>query len=203
MKRSPPSPVAAKRAARGAHARELRIIAGRWRGRRLRFPAASPIRPTPDRVRETLFNWLQGHIEGSRCLDLFAGSGALGLEALSRGAAAVVFVESDAAAVRALRAVLAEWGGSGGSVVQLDAARFLGQAPQAFDLVFLDPPFAAGLLADSGVRLQAGGWLAPGARIYVERARRDPAPELPAAWRELRSGKAGGVSYHLYECGSG
>jgi 16S rRNA (guanine966-N2)-methyltransferase len=192
-----------KRTARGARARELRIIAGRWRGRRLRFPAASAIRPTPDRVRETLFNWLRGHIEGAHCLDLFAGSGALGLEALSRGAAGVVFVETDAAAVRALRALLAEWGGGAGTVVHADAARFLGQTARAFDLVFLDPPFAAGLLTDICARLQAGGWLAPAARIYVERARRDPPPDLPAAWRELRAGKAGEVSYHLYECGSG
>jgi len=203
VKRSPANPAATQRATRGAQARELRIVAGRWRGRRLRFPAASPIRPTPDRVRETLFNWLRGRIEGAHCLDLFAGSGALGLEALSRGAADVVFVETDAAAVRALRALLAEWGGSGGSVVQTDAARFLGQAARAFDLVFLDPPFAAGLLPDTCARLAAGGWLAPGAHVYLERARREPAPGLPAAWRELRSGKAGEVSYHLYECGSG
>jgi 16S rRNA (guanine966-N2)-methyltransferase len=196
------SPVAARRGARGARARELRIIAGRWRGRRLRFPATSPIRPTPDRVRETLFNWLRGHVEGVRCLDLFAGSGALGLEALSRGAAGVVFVEADAAAARALRALLADWGASGGAVVHGDAARFLARAPQAFELVFLDPPFAAGLLADTCAQLAAGGWLASGARIYIERAHRDPPPLLPAGWRELRSGKAGEVSYHLYQCGS-
>jgi 16S rRNA (guanine966-N2)-methyltransferase len=202
VKRSPASPATAPRAARGAHARELRIIAGRWRGRRLRFPAASPIRPTPDRVRETLFNWLRGHVEGARCLDLFAGSGALGLEALSRGAAEVVFVDSDAAATQALRALLAAWDGAGGAVVHADAARYLRQAPRPFDLVFLDPPFGTGVLPETCARLQDGGWLAPGARIYLERARREPAPELPAAWRERRSGRAGEVSYHLYESGS-
>ena len=197
MTRPPAPPAAARRAARGARERELRIIAGRWRGRRWRFPAAEPIRPTPDRVRETLFNWLQGVVSGARCLDLYAGSGALGLEALSRGAASVVFVESDAAAARALRALLAEWGEEAGQVVHADALRFLARPAAPFDLVFLDPPFGADLLAQSCARLAAGGWLAPGARIYVEHARR-AAPPVPPEWRELRAGTAGEVGYHLY-----
>jgi 16S rRNA (guanine966-N2)-methyltransferase len=134
-------------AARGARARVLRIIGGTWRGRRLRFPAGALIRPTPDRVRETLFNWLGARVPGARCLDLFAGSGALGLEALSRGAAHVTFVERDAGAVRELRARLAEWGARDALVERGDALAFLAQRAHPFDIVFLDPPFASGLLA--------------------------------------------------------
>ena len=198
MKHTPDRRASTRPAAR---ARVLRIIAGRWRGRRLRFPAAGAIRPTPDRVRETLFNWLRDRVAGARCLDLYAGSGALGLEALSRGAASVAFVDADAAAVGALRALLAEWGAAGATVERVDALRFLAGVARPFDIVFLDPPFAAGLLGPSCERLQAGGWLAPGARVYIEHTRREPLPVLPAGWRELRSGTAGEVGYHLYECG--
>ncbi|HVS75828.1 MAG TPA: 16S rRNA (guanine(966)-N(2))-methyltransferase RsmD, partial [Steroidobacteraceae bacterium] len=121
---------------RGASARTLRIIGGVWRGRRLRFPPSPEIRPTPDRVRETLFNWLAGRVPGARCLDLFAGSGALGLEALSRGAAHVTFVERDPAAAREIRARLAEWGAHAASVEQSDARGFLERAPaERFDIV--------------------------------------------------------------------
>src|SRR4051812_13761804 len=126
---------------RAAQSRVLRIIGGTWRGRRLRFPPQEEIRPTPDRVRETLFNWLGTHVVGARCLDLFAGSGALGLEALSRGAAHVTFVERDAVAARELRARLTEWGAVGAQVEQMEAMRFLGGTPQPFEIVFLDPPF--------------------------------------------------------------
>jgi len=195
-------PGRASRAVRGPQSRELRIIAGRWRGRRWRFPADSPIRPTPDRVRETLFNWLQGRVEGAHCLDLFAGSGALGLEALSRGASSVVFVDNDALAVQGLRTLLIEWAGEGGEVLRSDAARYLAQSPRAFDLVFLDPPFEARLLDGVCARLVEGGWLAQGACIYIEHARHDAPPALPGGWRALRSGSAGEVSYHLHEHGS-
>lgn len=183
---------------RGAHARELRIVGGQWRGRRLRFPPGPALRPTPDRVRETLFNWLQARVTGSRCLDLFAGSGALGLEALSRGAAEVVFVERDAPAARALAGRLAEWQASGARVECRDARRFLEGPPQAFDIVFLDPPFAAALLGETAAWLDAGGWLAPGALVYLECPARAGLPALPADWQCLRSGRAGEVGYHLY-----
>ena len=187
-------------AARGAEARVLRIIGGSWRGRKLRFPAAPLIRPTPDRVRETLFNWLAGRIEGARCLDLFAGSGALGLEALSRGAAEVTFVERDAQAVHALRALLAEWGAPAARVERADALRFLAGTPRPFDLVFLDPPFGAPLLAAAASAL-AGGWLAAEALVYVECAARAAPPPLPAGWRALKGKRAGEVGYHLYASG--
>lgn len=181
--------------------RELRIVAGEWRGRRLRFPAGTTIRPTPDRVRETLFNWLGPSIRDARVLDLFAGSGALGLEALSRGARSAVFVDADPRCVTALRERLVEWGAGGGEVLRADALAWLARAPGTpsapFDLVFVDPPFAAGLLAAACDRLESGGWLAPGARVYLEAPARDPLPALPAGWELLRSGVAGEVGYHL------
>jgi 16S rRNA (guanine966-N2)-methyltransferase len=184
-------------APRGPRQRTLRIIAGRWRGRRFRFPPLE-IRPTPDRVRETLFNWLQPRIEGAHCLDLFAGSGALGLEALSRGAASALFVEQQRAAASALERLLHDWHASGATVLCTSASRYLeGSASARFDLVFLDPPFAQELLAPSAAALERG-WLRPDARIYLEHGRHEPAPTLPARWRELRAGTAGEVRYHLY-----
>jgi 16S rRNA (guanine966-N2)-methyltransferase len=187
------------RDARGT-SRVLRIVGGRHRGRRLRFPAGVEIRPTPDRVRETLFNWLQPRIVDARVLDLFAGSGALGLEALSRGAAHVTFIERDRNAAGAIDALLKEWNETAATVVCAEAQAWLGRprADPPFDLVFLDPPYDAALLATAAAELTAHGWLAPDARIYVERRARDPLPVLPAGWREQRSGRAGEVGYHLY-----
>ncbi|MGH8181960.1 MAG: 16S rRNA (guanine(966)-N(2))-methyltransferase RsmD [Steroidobacteraceae bacterium] len=197
---------------RGASARTLRIIGGIWRGRRLRFPPSPQIRPTPDRVRETLFNWLAPRVPGSRCLDLFAGSGALGLEALSRGAAHVTFVEREAAAAHEISARLAEWGAHEARVERADARGFLGGTPAApFDIVFLDPPFASTLLAEAALRLEQGGWLADGALIYVEcpaeaavKGRTGAveaaatAPPVPSLWTSLKAKQAGEVGYHLY-----
>ena len=188
-------------AARGADARLLRIIGGRWRGRRLRFPAAGLIRPTPDRVRETLFNWLGARIVGARCLDLFAGSGALGLEALSRGAAHVTFVEREPEAVRALRATLAEWGAQGAQVQRGDALAFLAGSAQPFDVAFLDPPFGSGLLEEAAALLEGNGWLCDAALIYVECGAREGLPPLPTRWVSLKAKRAGEVGYHLYARG--
>ena len=178
----------------------LRIIGGTWRGRKLRFPPSPEIRPTPDRVRETLFNWLGPRVSGARCLDLFAGSGALGLESLSRGAAHVTFVERDEAAVRELRARLSEWGASGGRVEHADALRFLGgprTGGEPFGIVFLDPPFDSDFLTAAARLLEDGGWLAPGALIYVECAARQGLPPLPPSWGVTRTKQAGEVGYHL------
>jgi len=186
---------------RGAQSRVLRIIGGAWRGRRLRFPASEEIRPTPDRVRETLFNWLGPRAIDARCLDLFAGSGALGLEALSRGASRVVFVERDAAAVRELLQRLEEWQAPNADVERADAERFLAKSSESFDIVFLDPPFATGLLGRTAERLETAGRLAPGALIYIERSARESLPPLPANWRELKGKVAGEVGYHLFERG--
>lgn len=182
---------------RAAQSRVLRIIGGIWRGRRLRFPPQEEIRPTPDRVRETLFNWLGPRVVGARCLDLFAGSGALGLEALSRGAAKVIFVERDGVAVRELRARLAEWGAVGGEVEHLDAVRFLGSPARPFEIVFLDPPFASGLLTQVATRLENEHWLSADARIYVETDADTGLPALPATWQITKTKQAGAVGYHL------
>lgn len=185
---------------RGSAARTLRIIGGAWRGRRLRFAAAAAIRPTPDRIRETLFNWLAAVVPGARCLDLFAGSGALGLEALSRGAAHVTFVERDRQAARDIETCLAQWDSTGcldWRVVSAEAETFLAGPARAFDVVFLDPPFTAGLRPAVTGRLEAAGWLAPEACIYLEcPAGLDPA--VPAHWRPLRDKRSGQVGYHLY-----
>jgi 16S rRNA (guanine966-N2)-methyltransferase len=175
----------------------LRIIGGTWRGRKLRFPTGAAIRPTPDRVRETLFNWLGTAIRGARCLDLFAGSGALGLEALSRGASHVTFIERDAAAAHALRERLIEWQAGDARIERTDALRYLAGAPSPFDIVFLDPPFASGLLERSAARLEERHWLAADARIYLECAAREGLPPLPATWRVLKAKQAGEVGYHL------
>ena len=183
---------------RGASARVLRIIGGTWRGRKLRFPGGADIRPTPDRVRETLFNWLGARIAGARCLDLFAGSGALGLEALSRGAAHVSFVEQDARAARELALRLVEWQAQGGRVVRADALRFLAGAAEPFQVVFLDPPFASDLLGRAASALATRAWLAPEALLYVESAARGELPPLPADWRLLKAKQAGEVGYYLF-----
>jgi 16S rRNA (guanine966-N2)-methyltransferase len=180
--------------------RILRIVGGRHRGRKLQFPDGVDIRPTPDRVRETLFNWLQPRIVDARVLDLFAGSGALGLEALSRGAAHVTFVERDRRAVTAIGVLLKEWSESAATVTTGDALAWLASAHREapFDIVFIDPPFDAALVSAAALALVARGRLAPDARIYVEKRARDPSPALPEGWREQRAGRAGEVGYHLY-----
>ncbi len=186
---------------RAVHSRVLRIIGGRHRGRRLQFPAGVEIRPTPDRVRETLFNWLQPRIAGARVLDLFAGSGALGLEALSRGAAHVSFVERSRRAADAIEAVARDWRETSLSVIGADAFQWLERRTSAdppFDIVFLDPPYDADLLSAAAGALARSGSLAPDARVYLERRARDDLPALPEGWKELRAGRAGEVGYHLF-----
>jgi len=175
---------------------EFRIIAGQWRRRRLKFPALPGIRPSPDRVRETLFNWLMNRIAGARCLDLFAGSGALGLEALSRGAASGVFIDQERQVVEALRAHLESLHAANGEVLQSEALAFLRGPRQAFDIVFLDPPFASPLLAEAASALEQHGWLAPQAHIYTEYPA-DFAPQLPDTWEVIREGHAGRVGFAL------
>jgi len=174
---------------------EFRIIGGRWRHRRCHFPAREGLRPTPDRVRETLFNWLQPRIAGARCLDLFAGSGALGLEALSRGAGEAIFVERDMAAAKGIDANLAMLGEQA-PIMSTDALRYLAGPPRPFDLVFLDPPYESGLLAEA-VRQLAPPWLHPDARIYLEYPAAAGAPPLPDGWRLLKQSHAGAVGFAL------
>ncbi len=173
---------------------DLRIIAGQWRGRRWRFLAAEGVRPTPDRVRETLFNWLAPRVAGARCLDLFAGSGALGLEALSRGAGHVTFVERQSPVAQALQAQLALWKASNYELHVADASAWLAQAGSPFDIVFLDPPFDAGLTTAVLARLRARQLLVPGGWVYLEQPADAPPP---GDWALHRSGRAGAVGYYL------
>lgn len=180
----------------------VRIIGGRMRGRRLRVADRQALRPTPDRVRETLFNWLAADLPGARCLDLFAGSGALGFEAASRGAAQVTMIERDASLSQRLAEVTAELGVSEVvSVTCADALGWLAGCGSRFDIVFVDPPYASGLVAPVLERLVHGGMVAPGL-VYLEQ-RSDAAADLPVGWRVLRSKTAGEVGYHLIEVGPG
>ena len=176
----------------------VRIIGGTWRGRRVTFPDTPGLRPTPDRVRETLFNWLQSSIVDSRCLDLFAGSGALGLEALSRGAREVVFVEQAQLTARALQTELQRLGGTAKArVMEMGAARFLRTPGERFDVVLLDPPFGVGALAEYVLKLDAGGWVKAGGLVYLEGERSAGVPLLPPHWELLKAKSAGKVGYHL------
>lgn len=184
-------------AARAAGPGRIRIIGGSLRNSRLDVPDLPGLRPTPERVRETLFNWLAPTIEGTRCLDLCAGTGALGIEALSRGAASVQFVERDARAVQALWQNLDRLKAAAGQVAATDAQQFLGGSPQPADLVFLDPPFALDLWSGLAQQLEQGGWLTARAIVYVE-SPRAVVPPLPPNWQLHREGHAGEVRFALY-----
>ena len=179
---------------------QVRIIGGQWRGRKLNFPDVPGLRPTPDRVRETLFNWLAPVIAGSRCLDLFAGSGALGFEAASRGAAEVVLVEREPRIVKSLREQAQRLGAGNIEIFQADARQYLSATPRPYDVLLLDPPFGQGLLTSSLVALDQG-WLAPGAWVYLEAERELSADRLsellPRGLELVRSKVAGHVGYHL------
>lgn len=175
---------------------EVRIVGGAWRGRRLAFPVTNGLRPTPDRVRETVFNWLLPALPGATCLDLFAGSGAFGFEALSRGAARAVLVDNHAETVEALRASAARLKAQSAEIVQADALQWLRGPVAAFDIVFLDPPYASGLLGPCVELLESRAWLKPQGLIYLEAPQAAALP-LPASWQLLRSKTAGQVGYHL------
>ena len=179
----------------------VRIIAGQLRGSKLPVPDRPGLRPTSDRVRETLFNWLQPKLPGARVLDLFAGTGALGFEAASRGAAAVRLVERDPGLAQGLRDSAARLKAASVAVETADALAWLRRAPdQAFDLVFLDPPFQAGLWEAAAAAL--GPWLAPGAWIYVETPQ-NVAPSLPPGWLPHREGRTREVRYALLRAEGG
>jgi 16S rRNA (guanine966-N2)-methyltransferase len=172
----------------------VRIIGGEWRSRLVRFPPSMDLRPTPDRVRETVFNWLGQRLDGLDVLDLFAGSGALGFEALSRGAARAVMVERDPRVAEGLREAAQELGAAGARIVDAEALAYLARATDRFDVVFVDPPYASGLAARAMAALVPR--LKPHARVYVETA---AALDPGAAWRMLREGRAGTVRYGLFE----
>ncbi len=174
----------------------VRIIGGSLRGSRLDVPDMAALRPTADRVRETLFNWLMPVIEGARCLDLFAGTGALGIEALSRGAGRVDFVESDAGLAARLRANLARLKQTA-HVHQTSALNFVDSGDGPFDIVFVDPPFAQNLWDATLAALESRGMLRDDAWIYVE-SPVEVAIAAPANWRSHRDGRAGAVKFALY-----
>ena len=177
----------------------LRIVAGIWRSRLLEIATAPGLRPTPERIRETLFNWLAPTIQGARCLDLFAGSGVLGFEALSRGAASALLVEHHAQILSCLREQVTELGlEQRCQVREADVLQWLrGKPEQAYDIIFLDPPYRQGLLAECCDLLVAGGWVHQGSHIYLEAERELGEPPSPPGWSLLRSGQAGQTGYFL------
>ncbi|MGI9272453.1 MAG: 16S rRNA (guanine(966)-N(2))-methyltransferase RsmD [Woeseiaceae bacterium] len=180
----------------------LRIVAGNWRSRLLEIADVPGLRPTSARIRETLFNWLAASLPGARCLDLFAGTGALGLEALSRGATHCTLVEKSAAAAAVLRNNIDSLQATGATVLEMDALKFLQQPGDGlYDVVFLDPPFAADLQPDLCRLLQDGSILADNARVYIEEDRSRPAFELPEQWQVLKTKNAGNVRYTLVDAG--
>lgn len=180
---------------------KLRIIGGQWRSRQINFCDAPGLRPTPDRVRETLFNWLQYDIPGSRCLDLYAGSGALSFEAASRGAKSVVQVESHPDACRALKENAVKLAATQIKIVQSDVFRFLAENnAEPFDIVFLDPPFSLNLVPQTCRWLEDKGWLNNQANIYVEANSGNLLlKEIPNTWQLLKSKTAGDVAYFLFK----
>jgi 16S rRNA (guanine966-N2)-methyltransferase len=182
---------------------QLRIIAGQWRSRQFNFPMAAGLRPTPNRVRETLFNWLAPYVEGAKVLDLFAGSGALFLEALSRGAGSALAVDMNNAAISSLRGHLQTLRCENGQLLNSDALRYLEQQTATpFDLIFLDPPFSQNLLLPACTLLEQNGWLAADAWIYTESENPPSSLGLPGNWRLHREQKAGQVYYALWQRGS-
>ena len=187
-----------KRGATAGAAGTLRVIGGKYRSRLIRVPARPGLRPTPDRVRETLFNWLGQNLEGHACLDLFAGSGALGFEAASRGAVRVVMVEKDRAALAELERNRAALEAAQVSVVGGDAEAYLARETSRFDVVFLDPPFRQNALPAILDKLPPR--LEPAARVYVES---DSPVEVSGPWSELKRARAGQVSYQLLQWNAG
>jgi len=199
---------------------QLRIIGGQWRGRKLNFADGEGLRPTMDRVRETLFNWLQGDIVGARCLDLFTGSGALGLEALSRYAAEVVMIDKNPQAIRTIRQNLELLKVDNAQLIKMDARDYLLKAAEGsllktaegslsknaegskpFDIVFLDPPFNQQLVVTYCELLAQSSCLSEQALVYIEIEKKTPLPQLPERWQIIKEKKAGQLAYYLVRTG--
>lgn len=175
---------------------EVRIIGGMWKGRKLRFPTTAGLRPTLGRARESLFNWLAGELHDARCLDLFAGSGALGFEALSRGARQVTFVERDRRVAKALRDNIARLHAANAEVFSIPARRFLLRPQHPWDVIFLDPPFASQEFRQALELIEQHALLQPGGLIYFERPRREKFDEC-GHWQVTRSSQAGDTQFGL------
>lgn len=178
----------------------IRVIGGELRSRKIQFPELDGLRPSADRVRETLFNWLQLDIPGSRCLDLFSGSGVLGIESLSRGASSVTFIENNPVAARAVQDNLSQLGLTDGNVNCIDALRWLNkqsELDQKFDVVFLDPPFSEDIIPTVCELLEKKSLLSFGSKIYIETGTTEKPLSLPPNWRELKRKQAGQVDFRL------
>ena len=178
---------------------QIRIIGGQWRGRKLPVPESPGLRPTTDRVRETLFNWLAPSIVDANCLDCFAGSGALGLEALSRYAASATLLEMERGVAQQLQKNLATLKASNAKVVNTNTLAFLAQAGTPHHIVFVDPPFRKGLLEETLKLLENNGWLSDEALIYIESEVENGLPPVPMNWHVYREKVAGQVAYRLYQ----
>ena len=187
---------------------EVRIIGGKWRGRKIKFLDIAGLRPTPNRVRETLFNWLSPIICGKRCLDLFAGSGALGFEALSRGAEEVVFVDQNKQAIQQLKANQQLLDCEHADIYEKSAQEYLEQAIESFDIVFLDPPFHQEVISQICKTLSQKNLLADDALIYIEvraptgKTSTQSSFDLPENWQMIKQKRAGQVAYYLIQTGS-
>ena len=189
----------AKASPKGPLPQRVRIIAGAWRGRYLQVPALPSVRPTPARVRETVFNWLAGSLDNAECLDLYAGSGALGFEAASRGARRVTLVDRDRAVVQCLRQETKRFCATQIEVVQARALAYIDCLREPLDILFIDPPFALGteLLEKTCARLAASRALKESSLVYVE-SPADWIARVPSSWTPLKSKQAGQVGYHLF-----
>ena len=177
---------------------QLRIIAGKWRGRKIQFADLEDLRPTPNRVRETVFNWIQNDVAGKNCLDLFAGSGALGVEALSRAADRVTFVEAHPIAVEQLRLNLATLHVENSQVVSQDAFELLQQkSEQRYGIIFLDPPYKMRALEQCIELIEKNHWIEQQGFLYFEQPKQEPDPILSSAWLIYRKKSAGNINYYL------
>lgn len=186
-----------KQKSRNKLCNQVRIIGGRFRGRKITFQDRPGLRPTPDRVRETLFNWLSPMIATAQCLDLFAGSGALGFEALSRGAQQVTFVDREASVVNAIKQQLALFAVTNAAVYQANIPQQIASPTEPYNLIFMDPPFEQNLIAISCNWLEQQDWLAKEVWIYIEaEAELSPLP-VPSSWQLMRHKTAGKVAYNL------
>ncbi len=196
-KRAPATTARVTTSKRSDYPGVVRIISGAWRGRRLQVPNVAGLRPTPDRVRETVFNWLRPWLSGAHCIDLFAGTGALCLEALSQGAARVVMVEKRPAIAANLRLSVAALAAENAEVVEADAIEHLAGPVEQFDIIFVDPPFQSDLIARSSQMIEQHGWLVSGGFAYIEAPREMATLPIPDSWELIRSQQAGNVGYHL------
>jgi len=176
----------------------VRIVGGQWRGRRLSFPAVEGLRPTSDRIRETLFNWLQPHLPGSVCLDLFSGSGALGFEAASRGAEKVDMIELDLQAYKQLQANKTMLAAEQCALFRQPAQQFLNQSAGTYDIVFLDPPFEADIWSEMADLLMQRNLLQKGSLVYLESNKHQKVNQLPDNWLLIKDKQAGDVRYCLF-----